>query len=174
MTRNLAVIGIALLASFHAFGQRDESEQYTRTARLVRQSLHGLSNYGVFDDLAFRVDGSTVTLSGSVVNAKLKSDAEIAVKRVDGVGVIFNEIEVLPQSTNDDALRSIVYRAIYKESPLAPRYSTRALSTIHIVVSDGEVTLEGFVDSQADKDVAGHAAEVREADKVINHLQIGK
>ena len=44
-----------------------------------------LPYYGVFDDLAFRVNGGTVTLLGAVAQPVLKSDAEKAVKRVEGV-----------------------------------------------------------------------------------------
>jgi hyperosmotically inducible protein len=95
-------------------GGLDES----RIASQVRHELLQLPYYGVFDDLAFRVDGDTVTLLGAVVNPVLKSDAESAVKRIEGVGRVKNEIEVLPLSPNDDQIRMAEYKAIYGDLPL--------------------------------------------------------
>src|ERR1700734_996690 len=62
-------------------GPVDES----RIAQKVRHELLMLPYYGVFDDLAFKVDGGTVTLLGEVTRPTLKSDAEAAVKHIEGV-----------------------------------------------------------------------------------------
>ena len=51
----------------------------------VRHELVMLPYYGVFDNLAYRVDGTKVTLFGQVTKPTLKSDAERAVKRIEGV-----------------------------------------------------------------------------------------
>ena len=90
-------------------GPVDENE----LSREVRHQLITLPYYGVFDDLAFRLDGSTVTLLGAVTQSVLKSDAENVVKRLTGVGRVINNIEVLPLSPMDNQVRAAVYRAIY-------------------------------------------------------------
>src|ERR1700691_5705008 len=90
----------------------------TEIAKHVRHELVMLPYYGLFDDLAFRVDGGTVTLLGAVVRPTLKSDAEAAVKHIEGVDRVINEIEVLPLSPMDDNIRAAEYRAIYGDPAL--------------------------------------------------------
>lgn len=124
-----------------------------RIAKEVRHQLVTLPYYGVFDDLAFRVDGSTVTLLGAVTQPVLKSDAERAVKRVQGVTQVVNNIEVLPLSPMDDQIRRAEYRAIYGDPALSDRYGYRAVPSIHIIVKNGHVTLEGVVTNQMDKNL---------------------
>src|SRR5258707_8345030 len=109
-------------------GDVDES----RIAREVRHQLLMLPYYGVFDDLAFRVDGGTVTLLGAVTRPTLKSDAERVVKRIEGVEKVINEIEVLPLSPMDDQIRMAEYRTIYGDPAISTRYGYRALPSIHI------------------------------------------
>jgi hyperosmotically inducible protein len=95
-----------------------------------------------------------VTLYGQVTRPTLKSDAEAAVKSIEGVSSVVNNIEVLPVSPMDDQLRRAVYRAIYGE-PALSRYSIQAVPSIHIIVKNGNVTLEGVVDNETDKNLAG-------------------
>jgi hyperosmotically inducible protein len=111
----------------------------------------------VFDNLAYKVDGYTVTLFGQVTKPVLKSDAEKAVKKIEGVENIVNNIEVLPLSPMDDQIRRAVYRAIYGQ-PGLEMYSLRAVPTIHIIVKNGQVTLNGAVGNAGDKQRAGIAA----------------
>jgi hyperosmotically inducible protein len=118
----------------------------------VRHQLVLLPYYSVFDNLAFKIDGDTVTLEGQVVRPTLKSDAENVVKRLEGVGKVLNNIEVLPLSPMDNQVRRAVYRAIFSEPGLS-RYSESAVPSIHIIVKNGNVTLVGIVDTQADKDL---------------------
>ena len=122
--------------------------------REVRHQLVLLPYYSVFDNLSFKVDGGKVTLMGQVVRPTLKSDAENVVKRIDGVTSVVNEIEVLPLSTMDDQLRRALYRAIYSDPSLF-RYAQSAVPSIHIIVKNGNVTLEGVADNETDKNVAG-------------------
>jgi hyperosmotically inducible periplasmic protein len=144
-----------------------------RIASQVRHELLQLPYYGVFDDLAFRVDGDTVTLLGAVVNPVLKSDAERAVKRIEGVGHVKNEIEVLPLSPNDDQIRMAEYKAIYGDPVLSTRYGYRALPSIHIIVKNGNVTLVGVVANEADKNLVGiRANSVPGVFSVANNLQV--
>ncbi len=140
----------------------------------VRHELVMLPYYGVFDDLAYRVDGDKVTLFGAVTQPTLKSDAEKAVKRIEGVGRVDNQIEVLPLSPNDDQIRRAVYRAIFSK-PGLERYQMGAVPPIHILVKNGNVKLVGVVGNEGDKNMAGIAANgVSGVFKVENALTIDK
>ncbi len=137
----------------------------------VRHELVTLPYYGVFDNISYRVDGSKVTLFGQVREPKLKSDAERAVKSIEGVSAVDNQIEVLPASPMDDQTRIAVYRAIYSKSTLQ-RYQLGAVPPIHVIVKNGDVMLEGVVANDMDKAVAGIAANgVGTVHKVINNLR---
>jgi hyperosmotically inducible protein len=125
-----------------------------RIAKEVRHELLLLPLYGVFDNLAYQVQNDgTVILQGSVVRPTTKSDAGNAVKRIEGVEKVVNNIDVLPPSPNDDRIRRDVYRSIYGNSVLN-QYALRAVPTIHIIVKNGHVTLEGAVARQMDKQIA--------------------
>jgi hyperosmotically inducible periplasmic protein len=137
----------------------------------VRHELVMLPYYGVFDNLSYRVDGSKVTLFGQVREPKLKDDAGKAVKSIEGVTAVDNQIEVMPVSGNDDGTRIAVYRAIYSK-PSLQRYQMGAVPPIHIIVKNGDVTLEGVVANEMDKTVAGIAANgVGGVHKVTNNLR---
>jgi hyperosmotically inducible protein len=125
-----------------------------RITKEVRHELVLLPYYGVFDNLAYKVspDG-TVTLLGQVAQPVLKSDAQNVVKKIEGVEHVDNQIEVLPTSMNDDGIRRAVYRAIYGNEVLS-QYAMRAVPPIHIIVKNGNVTLEGVVARQMDKQIA--------------------
>lgn len=125
-----------------------------RIAREVRHQLIMLPYYNVFDDLKFTVKGYDVTLMGQVTNPTLKKDAERAVKTVEGVENVDNQIEVLPNSGIDDQLRLRLYRAIYGY-PSMEKYAMPVIKPIRIIVKNGQVILEGIVDNESDKNVAG-------------------
>src|SRR5260370_17587655 len=108
--------------------------------------------YSVFDNLAYQVEGDKVILPGQVTRPVLKSDAEAAVKSLEGVSSVVNNIEVLPPSPLDDQLRHALYRAIYGDPGLS-RYSVQAVPSIHIIVKNGTVTLEGYVDIEPNKNL---------------------
>ena len=142
-------------------------------AREVRHQLVLLPFYSVFDILQFSVNGDDVTLSGAVHVDTLKSDAVKAVKGIEGVGNVTDNIELLPASQMDDQIRRAEYRSIYG-FPSLERYSYGSIAQIHIIVKNGHVTLEGQVDNQADKDTAGiRAKTVPNAFSVDNNLKIG-
>jgi hyperosmotically inducible protein len=129
-----------------------------RIYKEVRHELVMLPYYGVFDNLAYKVDpDGTVTLMGQVANPVLKSDAENVVKRIEGVTRVVNNIEVLPTSPMDDQIRRAVYRAIYGNEVLS-QYQLRAVPPIHIIVKNGHVALEGVVSRAMDKQIAGMQA----------------
>jgi hyperosmotically inducible protein len=144
-----------------------------RLIKDIRHELLMLPYYGVFDDLGFSVDGTAVTLVGQAVRPTLRSDAENVVKHIEGVTSVVNKIEVLPLSPNDDRIRMATYRAIYGDSALSARYGYRALPSIHIIVNNGNIRLEGVVANEGDRNIAGIRANgVQGAFAVDNQLRI--
>jgi len=144
MRASLAFV-IALIATSGSGGAAEN------LVREVRHELLLVQGYTVFDWLAYRIDGAKVTLLGAVVNASLKRDAENAVKKIEGAEDVENDIEVLPDSASDDRIRHAVLASINKQ---LVRYQVAAVQSLHIVVKNGDVTLEGEVASQIDKDRA--------------------
>jgi len=144
-----------------------------RIYKEVRHELVMLPYYGVFDNLAYKVDpDGTVTLLGQVARPTLKSDAENVVKRIEGVEKVVNNIEVLPPSPADDRIRRAAYRAIYGNDVLS-EYQLRAVPPIHIIVNNGHITLEGIVARQMDKQIAGvQANSVPGTFSVTNNLVV--
>ena len=145
-----------------------------RLEREVRHEVVTLPFFDVFDNIAFRVDGYKVTLLGQVTTPSLKSDAEKAVKGIEGVERVDNQIEVLPLSPNDDGLRRALFRAIYGFEGMQ-KYALPVIKPIRIIVKNGQVSLEGVVANQADKNIAGIQANgVSGVFKVNNNLVVEK
>jgi osmotically-inducible protein OsmY len=143
-----------------------------RITREVRHELLMLPYFGVFDNIAYKVNGYDVTLLGQVVRPVLKSDAENAVKRIEGVEKVDNQIEVLPPSPMDDRLRLQLFRAIYRY-PSLQKYELGVQKPIRIIVKNGRVALEGVVDSESDKNLVGlRANSVPGIFSVTNNLQV--
>ena len=138
----------------------------------MRHQLVMLPWYSVFDNLAYRIEGTTVILEGQVQRPSLKPDAASAVKGIEGVETVVNNIEVLPPSPHDDRIRRATYRAIYRSATLQ-RYALQAVPPIHIIVKNGYITLEGVVANQGDKDVANiRARGVAGSFSVTNNLAV--
>jgi hyperosmotically inducible periplasmic protein len=144
------------------------------TVRSVRHMLERLPYYGVFDYLVFRLDGGTVYLAGYSFEGRLKTDAEMAVRRSSGVVEVANKIEVLPTSANDDRVRWATFYQIYTDEFLS-RYAPGGVFgvlrevrderrfpgmqpigryPIHIVVKNGRTMLLGNVDNAGDRQIA--------------------
>ncbi len=148
------------------------TEPTQRISREVMHELLMLPYYSVFDNLEYQVSGNTVTLLGQVVKPTTKSDAEAAVKHIEGVQNVVNNIEVLPPSNSDDLIRRAEYRSIYGYDGLS-KYSWGTVPSIHIIVKNGHVTLTGVVDNQNDKNVAEiQAKSVPGVFSVTNDLQV--
>ena len=143
-----------------------------RITKEVRHELLMLPWFGVFDNIAYKVDGGTVTLLGQVTRPTVKSDAENAVKHIEGVEKVDNQIEVLPPSPMDDQLRLQLFQAIYGYAPLQ-KYALGVQKPMRIIVKNGRVTLEGVVDNETDKNLAGmRANSVPGIFSVTNNLQV--
>jgi len=136
----------------------------------IHEELALLPFHGVFDTLDFVVDGKTVTLSGQVADERVRQRAEQVTGHLDGVERVVNKIEVLPSSPADRRLRVKLYRAIYRAEPLE-KYGMRAFPSILIIVKDGWATLEGVVDSDADRAVARQRA-MKVTARVTDNLRV--
>jgi osmotically-inducible protein OsmY len=182
-------MGAALLASsgsmaLSAQAQNPASswsqEDTVKIVNEVQKKLGSLVDYDVFDWITFGIQGRTVILKGYASRDMLKSDAQSAVKGIPGVERVVNQIQVLPNSPNDDRIRAQVYNRIYT-APSLSRYNAnagpifRGLSVarmaggitvdpplgyhaIHIIVNNGHVTLYGVVDSSGDAAIANMQA----------------
>jgi hyperosmotically inducible protein len=166
-----------------------------RLAEEVRKKIVTVPQYGVFDSIHFALKGSTVILRGQASRPTLKSGIENAVKKIEGVSSVENQIEVLPLSPNDDRIRAAVYASLYRYPPLQRYTSNRGVPragrsiarvaggitndppigyhAIHIIVKNGNVTLTGVVDSDADLAIAEmRANSVPGVFSVDNDLQV--
>jgi hyperosmotically inducible periplasmic protein len=176
-------------------GSTAGQENLVRIAKQVRKAIVTLPQYGVFDNIHFAInpDGAVI-LRGEASRPTLKSSAENVVKKVEGVQKVDNQIEVLPNSPNDDRIRAAVYAAIYGFAPLQRYTSNRGgrpmpsvaraaggitndpplgRHAIHIIVNNGHVTLTGVVDNESDMAMAGiRASGVPLVFSVDNQLQV--
>jgi hyperosmotically inducible protein len=157
----LGVVAVLVIASSVVFaapvtnGQPEAGNQ--QIEKKVRKELVTLPYYGVFDNLAYKVEGSTVTLYGQVVRPSTREDAERRVARIGGIERVVNNIEVLPLSSFDDSIRISTYRTLFRTGGLY-RYAMGANPSIHIVVKGGHVTLEGVVANEGDRRLANIVA----------------
>jgi hyperosmotically inducible protein len=143
-----------------------------RLSKQVRHELVMIPQLTVFDNLEYRVDGSTVTLSGQVRNAFIKDSAEKSVKHIEGVERVNSQIEILPTSFNDDRIRVRVARSVFRD-PRLSMYAIQPLPPIRIIVKNGHVDLEGVVRTEAEKnDAFIRANGVFGVFSVQNNLQV--
>jgi hyperosmotically inducible protein len=176
-----AILALGTAGSVFASSADQTSRQVTSSAnqhleqRLsgqVRHELNMIPQVTVFDNLAYRVDGGTVTLVGQVRDAIVKDSAEARVKHLEGVERVDNQIEILPASFNDDRIRRQVAQAVFND-PRLFNYGIQSVPPIHIIVKNGHVDLEGMVRTQTDKDDAFIRANgVSGVFSVDNNLQV--
>lgn len=172
----LGSTGLAFASSVDQASQQVKSSADARLEQRlsgeVRHELNMIPQFTVFDNLSYRVDGSTVTLFGQVRDAIVKDSAEARVKHLEGVERVDNQIEILPASFNDDRIRSRVAAAVFND-PRLFNYGIQSVPPIHIIVKNGHVNLEGMVRTQADKDDAFIRANgVPGVFSVANNLQV--
>jgi len=168
----IAALMTSALALTVVAADSNKPKAYDRFVKEIRHELVMLPYYGVFDNLAYSVNGYNVTLMGQVTRPTLKSDAERVVKDIEGVQSVTNNIEVLPLSPNDDRIRMAVYRSIYGQAALN-RYAMNAVPPIHIIVKNGNVALEGVVANEGDKNLANiQANQVPGVFSVTNNLRV--
>lgn len=150
----IAILAISISGVFAAPQQvRNAEPQLSNIEKKVRKELISASWDGVFDNLAFEVNGSTATLYGQVYRPTTRSRAEKFVKDVDGITQVINKIEVLPLSGFDDRIRVQAVRSVNDTAGLY-RYLLGTNPSLRIIVSRGHVTLEGMVSDETDKRLA--------------------
>jgi hyperosmotically inducible protein len=172
----LGTTGLAFAASVDQPSQQITNSANARLEQRlsseVRHELNMIPQFTVFDNLAYRVDGGTITLFGQVRDAIVKDSAEARVKHLEGVERVDNRIEILPASFNDDRIRGRVARAVFND-PRLFNYGIQTVPPIHIIVKNGHVNLVGMVRTQADKDDAFIRANgVSGVFSVENNLQV--
>jgi hyperosmotically inducible protein len=152
-----------------------QQQKILKIAKDIHKAIVTLPQYGVFDNINYGIKGSTVILRGEASRPVLKSSAENVTKKIEGVSEVQNDIEVLPLSPNDDKIRAGVYAAIYRYAPLQKYTANRGprggpsvarmaagitndppigWHAIHIIVKNGNVTLNGVVDNETDQALA--------------------
>ena len=179
-----------------AAGQQMSEQAVIRIAKAIQKEILTLPNYGVFDDIRFGIKDYKVILNGYASRPTLKSSAEQVVKKIEGVQEVINNIEVLPLSPADDAVRARVYVAIYYNPVLSrynpnrgvPAYNSPArwaggitndppvgYHPIHIIVKNGNVILTGVVANEGDRNIANiQANSVSGAFSVDNQLAVAE
>ena len=187
-----ALAAVALLATATLSAQ-PSNEATLLLAQRIRKEIVTLPNYGVFDNITFGIQGSKVYVRGQASRPTLKKSVERVVAKIEGVDEVVNEIAVLPNSRFDEDIRAAVYANIYGHTSLSrynpncgvPLFGGRrrlrfGISTdpplgahpIHIIVNKGNVALEGTVDNEGDKTIAGiQANQVSGVFAVTNNLQ---
>ena len=193
-----AVLSAIVLGLWHTASAQQLTEQQARLAEQIRKEIVTLPSYSLFDNISYLLEdgGSTVVLRGQAAKPTLKTSAERVVTRLEGVEKVVNEIEVLPNSPNDERVRAGVYVRIYGHPALSrynpnrgtPLFSSPARRNfgisadpppgrhpIHIIVKNGNVTLEGVVENEQDKTIAGlQANSTPGAFSVTNNLEVEK
>ncbi|HTV66268.1 MAG TPA: BON domain-containing protein [Bryocella sp.] len=142
----------------------------------VRHELLVLPYYSLFDDLEYCVQGRTVVLSGTLTSqhSVTKEDAQAAVKRIEGVEQVTNNIKILSPNPLDQRAREQVYRKLVNTGGLS-QYFWEAAPSIHIIVDNLHLTLKGYVNSEGDKNLASITAkQISSLFSVTNELQVVK
>jgi hyperosmotically inducible periplasmic protein len=177
------VVGFAFLCAVATHGVAGQTVPFRNSAkppengasnlsREIHHQILALPFYSVFDSINFTLEGRKVTLTGQVLRRSLKENAEGAMRSIEGVDTVVNQIEVLPASPADDDLRRAVYRALYEDSTLE-RYAVQNVPPVHIIVKNGSVALAGSVESLSDKNLAGaRASAVPKVTGVKNDLVV--
>jgi hyperosmotically inducible periplasmic protein len=130
--------------------------------------------FNVFDYLKVSVDDGVARVAGEVRLPIDKQTALAAVNNTEGVRGVVDEIRVSPASFSDDRIRFGELRAIYGDSTLG-RYGTDPKAPIRIIVDNGHVTLNGWVQSDMDRIIAGiRANQVFGAFSVKNNLVVNR
>jgi hyperosmotically inducible protein len=155
-TRLLRSLALAVLSVGLAAAKAPVNVNYTdpELASKVAHEVRMYSWYSIWDNVNIRVTNGNVDLTGQVSQPYKKADLQRIIDHIPGVNSVTNDLAVLPLSHVDDQLRVQVARAIYRDAVLS-RYALQPVPPIHIIVDNGHVTLEGVVNSEMEKNVAG-------------------
>lgn len=172
--RNFFVMALAIVSfSFVTVNAQNVTSQST-IERKVFKEIIGLPRYGVFDHIAYKVDGGTVTLYGKVLSLGTRKSAERVVKRIPGVVEVVNNIDDLPPSSFDNRIRRQLLRE-YVNAPGIYPYLNGVNPSVRLIVENGRVTLEGYVSNKGTSNLMYLLANrVPGTFKVTNNLVVGR
>lgn len=172
--KSFLVLAIAILGFSFANVQAQDFSGNKTIEQKVFKKIIGLPYYGVFDNIKFQVTGNTVTLYGKVYSLGVKKSAENVVKKIDGVDTVVNNIEMLPPSSLDNAIRRNLVNSFLRDGGSLYRYLQGTQPSMRIIVDRGRVSLEGYVSNRGDYNLANILANgVPGVFKVENNLIVG-
>lgn len=148
----VAIIGL-LFVNVQAQSFSAGNGDFTQLEQKVYKKILITPDYEVFDNIKFKVEGSTVTLYGKVYSLGLKGRVENRVKRIDGVKNVVNNIENLPPSSFDNRIRRQLVREFARGGSLY-RYLQGPQPSVRLIVENGAVSLEGVVANRGDYNLA--------------------
>jgi hyperosmotically inducible protein len=122
-------------------------------AREIADDVSESLFYTMFDDVDVRVADGVATLTGFVTTSSKSKEFTKLASQVRGIQRVVNEIETLPASTMDDALRAEIAVKIYQSAAFSDHAKQR-VGPVHIIVRDGIVTLTGVVASEDERRTA--------------------
>lgn len=150
-------LGAALLVASSVNSWAMSQADHARVAEQVRKEIVKLPYYSIFDNVQFQLNDGALELSGVVYRPVMKKMIERVTERVEGVNSVTNNLEILPLSNYDDRIRVALARQLFGHQVFT-RLAMQAVPPVHIVVKNGNVTLEGVVHSELQKNVAFHVA----------------
>jgi hyperosmotically inducible periplasmic protein len=162
------IFALALLGSSAAFAQQPRED--LQVFKDISNQVNRYTQFTIFDSVGANVHDGNVVLEGWVTMPYKKDDIERRVRKVDGVMMVKNDIQVLPVSQFDNELRFRIARAIYRNSSFW-NYAAMANPPIHIIVKNGHVTLVGVVNSNVERVLARSLATGFGAFDVKNELK---
>ncbi len=121
------------------------------------------------DDVTVFVDRGMVALRGEVDTLKAKRKAEDIARNINGVWRVTNRLEVVQQeegAATDSDLAKRVREALNRQPYLGEE-------DINISASNGEITLEGAVETYFRKEKADDvASRIPEVEEIVNRLEV--
>jgi osmotically-inducible protein OsmY len=168
---SLRVFGLLLTLAFSpavAAGNPDLKD--LRILDDVTATVNASPHFTIFDDVSVSVDQGIVTLTGKVTMGYKRGELQKRVEVIPGVKQVVDQLEVLPASSFDDALRQQIARAIYGNANFW-NYAVMRNPPIHIIVDRSRVTLTGLVRSEVDRRLAQALATQFNALSVTNELR---
>lgn len=153
--RTFLILAIAILGiSSIEVSAQDDIFAKQAIEKKISKEINMLPYYGVFDNVTFKLEGSSVTLSGSVVRPTTKSSIKNIVEDIKGITNVINNIEVLPLSGFDNQIRVQTLRTFANRGGSLSRYIQEPNPSLRIIVANGNVSLEGYVSNRSDADLA--------------------
>jgi hypothetical protein len=176
--RNFLALTLTIIAlSFVQVNAQSFSDGRRQSVRTLEQTVFKeiitLPRYGVFDHIAFKLDGGTVTLYGNVISLGLKNQAGRTVGKIAGVQNVVNNIRELPPSGFDDQIRRSLLRSFADKGLY--QYLWEPKPSVRIIVDGGRVSLEGYVTNRGDYNLMNILASgIPGVFGVQNNLIVGK